>query len=100
MARLIINKHFAEHNNAANGFSTDQEYAFGEIVICNDKENPSIYIKDVDNNSIGIGNIRIVNDEKILSKTDDGKLQTSIEMVWDGVNNQIKFSIFTIFPTT
>ena len=93
MARLIINKHFAEHNEAVNGFSNvdgNEDYVFGEIIICNDKENPSIYIKDIDNNSIGISNVRIVDNDKILSKTDGGKLQTSIKMAWDGVNNQIK----------
>ena len=90
MARLIVNKHFGEHNNAANGFSTEQEYSLGEIIICNDKENPSIYIKDTENKSIGISNVKVINDDKILSKNDGGELYTSIKMVWDDVNNQIK----------
>lgn len=90
MARLIVNKHFDKHNDAANGFSTEQEYAFGEIIICNDKETPSIYIKDKENNSIGISNVKVINEDKILSKTNGGELYTSLEMVWDNINHQIK----------
>ena len=90
MARLIVNKHFDKHNDASNGFSTEQEYSLGEIIICNDKENPSIYIKNSDYDSVGISNVKVTNDDKILSKNDGGELYTSIEMVWDDVNNQIK----------
>ena len=90
MARLIVNKHFAEHDKAINGFTKKQEYALGEIVICNDNSNPSIYIKNNSNEIVGISNVRIINDDKILSKTDGGEIKTSIELVWDDKNSQIK----------
>ena len=93
MARLIVNKHFAEHDKAINGFANTQEtqeYALGEIVICNDNDNPSIYIKNNNNESVGIGNVRIINGDKILSKTDGGEIKTSIELLWDDNTKQIK----------
>ncbi len=93
MAKLIVNKHYDKHSDAKNGFSNvenHEDYAFGEIVICNDKDNPSIYIKDIDNNSVGIGNVRIVDNDSFLSKTAEGKLQTSIKMIWDEDKEEIQ----------
>ena len=50
MARLLVNKHYPTHDLAKAGFSTSEEgYAFGEIIICNDNENPSLYIKNANN---------------------------------------------------
>lgn len=89
MARLLINKHFTEHNEAINGFTNVEDYAFGEIIICNDSEKPSIYIKDVDNNSVAISNIKVSETDDILS-LEDNKLSAKISMVWDSENDKIK----------
>ena len=89
MARLLVNKHFTEHNEAINGFTNVEDYAFGEIIICNDSEKPSIYIKDVDNNSVAISNIKVSETDNILS-LEDNKLSAKISMVWDSENDKIK----------
>ena len=89
MARLLVNKHFTEHNEAINGFTNVEDYAFGEIIICNDSEKPSIYIKDVDNNSVAISNIKVSETDDILS-LEDNKLSAKISMVWDSKNDKIK----------
>lgn len=89
MARLLVNKHFTEHNEAINGFTNVEDYAFGEIIICNDSEKPSIYIKDVDNNSVAISNIKVSETDDILS-LEDNKLSAKISMVWDSENDKIK----------
>ena len=89
MARLLVNKHFTEHNEAINGFTNVEDYAFGEIIICNDSEKPSIYIKDVDNNSVAISNIKVSETDNILS-LEDNKLSAKISMVWDPENDKIK----------
>ena len=90
MARLLVNKHFTEHDKASQGFSNHEDYVFGEIIICNDSSNPSIYIKDADRNSVAIGNVRITNDDNLLSKTDSGEIKTTIGLSWDSQYNKIK----------
>ena len=51
MAKAIINKHIDNENELNNSlFISDNEHSKGEIVICNDKNNPSIYIKDTEGN--------------------------------------------------
>ena len=90
MARLLVNKHFTEHDKASHGFSNHEDYVFGEIIICNDSSNPSIYIKDADRNSVAIGNVRITNDDNLLSKTDSGEIKTTIGLSWDSQYNKIK----------
>lgn len=51
MAKAIINKHIDTENELNNSlFISDNEHSKGEIVICNDKNNPSIYIKDTEGN--------------------------------------------------
>jgi 2-isopropylmalate synthase len=89
MARLLVNKHFNEHESAKNGFSASEEYLFGEIVICNDSENPSIYIKDTEMNSVAIGDVLIESDDKILSK-ENRIIRSSIGLVWDETVESIK----------
>ena len=50
-AKAIINKHIDSSNQLTNDkFVSDLDKAKGEIVICNDPENPTIYIMDTNGN--------------------------------------------------
>lgn len=49
MAKAIINKHINNVNELNDSlFVSDNELSKGELVICNDKDNPSIYIKNTE----------------------------------------------------
>ena len=49
MSKAIINKHIDNISELTNNtFVTDNNLSKGEIVICNDKDNPSIYIKNTE----------------------------------------------------
>ena len=89
MARLLVNKHFNDHESAKNGFSQSEEHVFGEIIICNDSVNPSIYIKDSDMNSVAIGDVLIESDDKILSK-ENRVIKSSVNLVWDSETSTVK----------
>ena len=90
MARLIVNKFFDKHEDAKKGFTTDDNYMFGEIVICNDSNNPCIYIKDNNQLSRGIGQISVKTDDNILTKTNNGVISASLSLVWDRITNSIQ----------
>ena len=92
MARLLVNKHFNDHESAKNGFSTleeHKEHVFGEIIICNDSTNPSIYIKDSEMNSVAIGDVVIESKDKILSK-ENKTIKSTIGLIWDEAADCIK----------
>lgn len=74
MAKAIINKHIDNENELNNSlFISDNEHSKGEIVICNDKNNPSIYIKDTE------GNItKIAGDSNDNEPYDDSELREQI----------------------
>ena len=89
MARLLVNKHFNDHESAKNGFSQNEEHIFGEIIICNDSVNPSIYIKDSEKNSVAIGDVLIESEDMILTK-ENRTIKSTIGLSWDETASSIK----------
>lgn len=67
MAKAIINKHINNINELENSlFLSDTELSKGEIVICNDKDNPSIYIKNTDGDITKIASVEIAETKTLI----------------------------------
>lgn len=85
MAKAIINKHIDNKDNLKRElFVTDIEKAKGEIVICNDIEEPSIYIVDNDNNVVKISGNGGGNGES--GSYDDTKIWTQVNQNTEDIN--------------
>ena len=87
MGKSIINKHIDNKDNLKRElFVTDIEKAKGEVVICNDSEDPSIYIVDNNNNVVKIsGNNGGGNNEG--NSYDDTKIWTQVNQNTEDINN-------------
>ena len=85
MAKAIINKHIDNKDNLKRElFVTDIEKAKGEILICNDIEEPSIYIVDNDNNVVKISGNGGGNGES--GSYDDTKIWTQVNQNTEDIN--------------
>ena len=90
MSKLIINKHFATDTEALAGFILDptDTKRLGEIVICNNTEDPGIYFNKANNSSVKITPIYADKDDKVLSLS-KGVMSSTLGLSWDRENKKV-----------